>query len=254
MMIDGINTYMDSPLSWVLLMTAALFVGMSKTGIQGITILAIPFLAMGFGAKPSTGIMLPILCFADLIAVIYYRRKAEWKYIWKLLPMALLGFCVALAVDKMIPAREFKHLMGGCLLLVLAVMMWNQWKGKDNKYSDRWWYGTAFGLLGGFCTMIGNAAGPIMAIYLLSLHIPKMTFVGTNAWFFLCVNYLKLPFQIFAWHNINATTLLLDLCAIPAVIIGAIIGIRIVKILPEKGFRIFVTTVTFISVLMMLLN
>ncbi len=247
------TTYIQSEWSWIILFMAALFVGMSKTGIQGLTIIAIPLLAMVFGAKPSTGLMLPILCFADLIGVTYYRRQAEWKYIFKLLPMAIAGFFLALWVDHLIPATEFKHLMGACLAVVMGVMLWSQWKGKENLLIDKWWYSPLFGLLGGFTTMIGNAAGPVMAIYLLSIRMPKLAFVGTNAWFFLCVNYLKLPLQFFVWDNINMTTLAIDACTIPFVLAGAYIGIRLVKYLPERGFRIFTTIVTIVSVLMMLL-
>lgn len=247
------SAYIQSEWSWLILFVTAIFVGMSKTGVQGLTLLTIPLLAMAFGAKPSTGLMLPILCFADIIGVSYYRRQAEWKYIIRLLPMAIAGFFLAILVDNMIPATEFKHLMGGCLALVLGVMLWSQYKGKDNILIDKWWYSPLFGLLGGFTTMIGNAAGPVMAIYLLSTRMPKLAFVGTNAWFFLCVNYLKLPLQVFAWHNINLTTLAIDACAIPFVLIGAFLGIRLVKFLPEKGFRIFTTIVTIISVLVMLL-
>ena len=118
----------------------AVFVGMSKTGVQGLTILTIPLLAMTFGAKPSTGLMLPILCFADIIGVSYYRRQAEWRYILRLLPMAVAGFFLALWVDNMIPATQFKHLMGACLAVVLAVMLWSQWRGKENVLIDKWWY------------------------------------------------------------------------------------------------------------------
>lgn len=251
-MID-FSTYIQSEWAWMILFMAALFVGMSKTGIQGLTIIAIPLLATVFGAKPSTGLMLPILCFADLIGVGYYRRQAEWKYILRLLPMAIAGFFLALWVDHLIPATEFKHLMGACLAIVMGVMLWSQWKGKENLLIDKWWYSPLFGLLGGFTTMIGNAAGPVMAIYLLSIRIPKLAFVGTNAWFFLCVNYLKLPLQVFVWDNINLTTLAIDACAIPFVLIGAFLGIRLVKFLPERGFRIFTTIVTIVSVLVMLL-
>ncbi len=271
------SAYIQSEWSWVVLAVMAVFVGMSKTGIQGLAILTVPLLAMTFGAKPSTGLMLPVLCFADVIGVSYYRRQAEWRYIVRLLPMAVAGFFLALWVDNMIPASEFKHLMGACLALVLAVMLWSQWKAaharqshacmnaadheqdqpktkdKENLLTDTWWYSPLFGLLGGFTTMIGNAAGPVMAIYLLSTRIPKLAFVGTNAWFFLCVNFLKLPFQLFAWHNINLTTLAIDAYAIPFVLIGAFVGIRLVKFLPERGFRIFTTIVTIISVLVMIL-
>lgn len=251
-MID-LSMYMQNEWSWITLFVMALFVGMSKTGVQGLAILTVPLLAMAFGAKPSTGLMLPVLCMADLIGVSYYKRKAEWKYIMRLLPTAIVGFFLAIWVDHLIPATEFKHLMGACLALVLAVMLWSQWRGKENVLVDYWWYSSLFGLLGGFTTMIGNAAGPVMAIYLLSIRIPKLAFVGTNAWFFLCVNFLKLPLQVFAWNNINLTTLVLDACTIPFVLIGAWLGIRLVKLLPEKEFRIFTTIVTIISILAMLL-
>ncbi len=58
------SEYMQSEWAWIILSVTAIFVGMSKTGIQGLTILTVPLLAMTFGAKPSTGLMLPILCFA----------------------------------------------------------------------------------------------------------------------------------------------------------------------------------------------
>lgn len=250
-MID-FSPYIQSDWAWAVLFVMAVFVGMSKTGIQGITLLTVPLLAMTFGAKPSTGVALPILCFADLIGVTYYRRQAEWRYIIRLLPMAIAGFFLAIWVDNLIPATEFKHLMGGCLAIVLIVMLWGQYSGRENLLVDKWWYGPLFGLLGGFTTMIGNAAGPVMAIYLLSTRIPKLAFVGTNAWFFLCVNYLKIPLQVFAWHNINLTTLAIDLCTVPFILIGAFLGIRLVKILPERAFRIFTTIVTIISVIVMM--
>ena len=245
--------WIQSPSNWRMLFLSALLIGMSKTGIQVMSsLLAVPMMAMTFGAKPSTGLILPILCAADLIAVLYYRRIAEWRYVLKLLPSALAGFAVALFVDRLVPPTEFKHLMGGCLLVVLLVMFWSDWKGKENTLSSYWWYGPLFGLMGGFTTMIGNAAGPVMAIYLLSVKMPKYSFVGTNAWFFLVINYLKIPVQVFAWGNITASSLMLDACTIPFVIIGGVLGITLVKKLPEKGFRYFTTAVTCLSVLLLL--
>lgn len=100
--------------------------------------------------------------------------------------------------------------------------------------------------------MIGNAAGPVMAIYLLSVKMPKYSFVGTNAWFFLVINYLKIPVQIFAWGNMTSSSLMLDVCTIPFILTGGILGIALVKKLPEKGFRYFTTAVTSLSVLLLL--
>ncbi|MDR1121892.1 MAG: sulfite exporter TauE/SafE family protein [Dysgonamonadaceae bacterium] len=250
-MID-FSLWMNTTYDWVLLFMCALLIGMSKTGIQGITLLAIPFMAINFGAKPSTGLILPMLCFSDLIAVFYYRRMAEWKYVFKLLPAAVVGFFVAIAVDKLIPADEFRLLMAFCIFTGIAVMLWMEKKKKDAKMFTSWWYAPLFGLMGGFTTMIGNAAGPVMSVYLLSMRLPKYSFVGTSAWFFLLVNYLKLPLQIFVWDNISVTTILLNAMSIPFMVAGAIAGIVFVKKVPEKSYRTFIIVVTVLSTFMLL--
>jgi len=250
-MVD-ISLWMHTPYDWALLFACALLIGMSKTGIQGITLLAIPLMAINFGAKPSTGLILPMLCFSDIIAVFYYRRTAEWNYIFKLLPAAIVGFFVAIAVDKLIPSDEFRRLMGVCIFLGLAVMFWTERKGKNSKMFSTWWYAPLFGLMGGFTTMIGNAAGPVMSVYLLSMRLPKYSFVGTSAWFFLVVNYLKLPLQIFVWDNISLTTVALNALTIPFMVIGALTGIYFVKKVPEKTYRTFIIIVTILSTLMLL--
>lgn len=240
-------------IQWFAISLAALSIGMSKTGIQGIMLMIVPLMAMAFGAKESTGIILPMLCMADIIAVAYYKRIADWKIVSRLLPTAILGFFLAIGVDNMIPNGQFRGLMGWTLMLALAVMIWSEIFGKENKWSKKWWYAGTFGLLGGFTTMIGNAAGPVMSVYLLSMRKEKMEYIGINAWFFLVVNLLKVPLQTFVWDNITWDTFLLNLTMLPVIGIGAIAGIRIVKLLPEKAFRRFIQVVTIISVLMMIL-
>lgn len=237
---------------WLILALAALCIGMSKTGVQGMMLLIVPYMAMAFGAKESTGVILPMLCMADIIAVTYYKRIADWKVVAKLLPTAILGFFVAIFVDKQIPAQEFRQLMGWTLALALVVMLWSEIFGKENRWMKKWWYSALFGLLGGFTTMIGNAAGPVMSVYLLSMRKEKMAYIGINAWFFLVVNLLKIPLQIFVWDNISWSTFSLNLLMLPVIGIGALIGIRLVKLFPEKAFRRFIQVVTIISVALML--
>ena len=170
-----------SVFQWSILVLAGLCIGMSKTGVQGMMLLIVPYLAMAFGAKESTGVILPMLCMADIMAVAYYKRIADWKTVAKLLPTALLGFLVALFVDKLVPAQGFRQLMGWTLALAMAVMIWSEIFGKENRWMHKWWYSALFGLLGGFTTMIGNAAGPVMSVYLLSMRKEKMEYIGINA-------------------------------------------------------------------------
>lgn len=236
---------------WTILALTALCIGMSKTGVQGLMLLAVPYMAMAFGAKESTGVILPMLCMADIIAVIYYKRIADWKVVARLLPTAILGFFVAIFVDKLIPTDEFRHLMGWTLALALIVMIWSELFGKENRWMNRWWYSALFGLLGGFTTMIGNAAGPVLSVYLLTMRKEKMEYIGINAWFFLVVNLLKVPLQIFVWENISWDTFSLNLAMLPIIGIGAWLGVGIVKLFPEKAFRRFIQIITILSVAMM---
>lgn len=240
-------------LQWAVIVLSALCVGMSKTGVQGIMLMIVPLLAMAFGAKESTGIILPMLCMADIIAVAYYKRIADWKIVAKLLPTAILGFFLAIGVDNLVPGGQFRQLMGWTLMLALGVMVWNEIFGKENRWMKKGWYSAVFGLLGGFTTMIGNAAGPVMSVYLLSMRKEKMEYIGINAWFFLVVNLLKVPLQAFVWHNITCDSLALNLLMLPVIGIGALIGVRIVKMLPERAFRRFVQVVTVISVILMII-
>ncbi len=240
-------------IQWITISIAALSIGMSKTGVQGIMLMIVPLMAMAFGAKESTGVILPMLCMADIIAVAYYKRIADWKIVAKLLPTAILGFFLAIGVDSMIPGGQFRQLMGWTLMLALAVMIWSEIFGKENRWMKKWWYSAIFGLLGGFTTMIGNAAGPVMSVYLLSMRKEKMEYIGINAWFFLVVNLLKVPLQAFVWDNITWDSLILNLSILPVIGIGALIGIRIVKLLPERVFRRFIQIVTIISVILMVI-
>jgi uncharacterized membrane protein YfcA len=241
------------PWQWAAVIFSGICIGLSKTGVNGATTIVIPLMALIFGAKESTGVVLPMLCFADLLAVVWYRRNAEWKYIFRLLPWALAGFALALFVDTIVPAKGFKILIGVCIAGSLVVMFWNDRRGdrdrqgKEAAVPSVWWVTALFGIAGGFSTMIGNAAGPIMSVFLLSMRLPKTGFIGTAAWFFMIVNYLKLPLQILVWHNITTGGLRFGVTLIPAIIVGAALGIVLVKRVSEAHYRILVYVMTLVS-------
>ena len=230
----------------------ALLIGFSKTGVQGAVVVSIPMMAIAFGAKESTGVILPMLCFADIIAVSYYRRDANWKIVFGLLPSAVLGFFVALLVDAVMPKELFGILMAFCIFLGLIVMFAARGE-KAQKIARSRACASVFGVLGGFTTMIGNAAGPVMSVYLLSANLNKRSFVVTSAWFFLMVNYMKIPLQVFVWDNIGIHSLKLGLCGIPFIFVGAFLGIWLVNRIPEKFFRGLVVISTIVGTIMMVL-
>lgn len=242
-----------STLQWILLAVCGMLIGMSKVGVPGVSMLVVPALALIFGGKASTGILLPMLMMADLFGVGYYHRHAEWKYLWKLLPWAFVGIGIALWVGEVVNDTWFKNIIAILVFLCIGLMLWHDRKKGQNLFPDTWWFSAMMGILGGFATMIGNVAGPIFAIYLLAMHLPKNSFIGTGVWFFLIVNFSKFPLHIFVWKTINLDTLTLDLMLLPAIAFGAFAGIKLVQKISEKLYRTAVIIVTALSAFLLLI-
>lgn len=238
---------------WLLFAVCGMFVGMSKVGVPGVSMIVVPTLAIIFGGKASTGILLPMLMMADLFGVGYYHRHAEWKYLWKLLPWAFIGVGIALWVGEVVNDEWFKNIIAILVFVCIGLMLWKDRKKGSNLFPDTWWFAASMGILGGFATMIGNVAGPIFAIYLLAMHLPKNSFIGTGAWFFLIINFSKFPLHIFVWKTIGLDTLTLDIFLLPAIALGAFLGIKLVKKISDKMYRTAVIIVTALSAFLLLI-
>ncbi len=209
-------------------------------------------LAIVFGGRTSSGVMLPALILADIIGVIYYHKHAQFNYLWKLLPWTILGVLAGTYFGQSIDDELFKTIMSVIIIVSLVVMIWLEKAGKD-VIPDYWWFAAIMGTTAGFTTMVGNLAGTAMAIYLLSMRLPKNEFIGTVAWFFICVNIFKVPFHIWAWETITWQSFQLDLTLIPFIGLGAFVGIKLVKKIPEKNYRWFIIGMTAIAAVVILL-
>lgn len=232
--LTSINTY-----QWTLLLLGSLLAGMNKAGIQGATPLAVALFASAFGGLPSTGIILPILAAADIFALRYYYKQAQWRHILRVMPWTLAGIIAGVFVGSRVSGRVFIIFLGSSVLASAAILLWKELR-RNEKPPASPLFPPLMGIAGGFTTMVGNTGGPIISIYLLAMRLPKNGFLGTMAWFFFLTNIIKLPFHIFVWKTISANTLLLNLIALPVVFLGTFLGYRIVKIIPEKPYRFFV--------------
>jgi uncharacterized membrane protein YfcA len=241
-----------SPSAFILYFFCAILIGISKTGVPNIGTLAIPIFAMLFGAKSSTGVVLILLCFADLVAIVYYRKSFLWSEVKKLIPMALVGLLVGLLVGKYIDDRTFKIIISLCIIFSVIIIIWTQKAASFEKVIRNKWYSPVFGFIMGFFTMIGNAAGPALSIYMLSKKLDKITFTATAAWFIMILNLTKIPLQLFVWQNLSWAGLMLNILAIPFILLGGFIGIRILKTIPEQRFRQLVLSLVVLSSLMLL--
>ncbi|MCG8697498.1 MAG: sulfite exporter TauE/SafE family protein [Bacteroidales bacterium] len=231
------------------LLVCASLVGMAKTGLSGVGLLVVPVLAKALGARESVGILLPILIIADIFAVTYYNKHANWKHVLKLLPWALVGIVIGLFFGKSINDEHFKITIAVLVIVGIVILLFQDLRKDKTKIPDNWWFAAVLGLAGGFATMVANAAGSILALYLLSMRLPKDSYIGTGAWFFFIVNVIKVPLHVVYWKTITPDTLLLNLISVPAIIVGVVIGIKVVKLLPEKVFRVFIILSTLVVAL-----
>ncbi len=235
-----------------ILICVGVLVGMAKTGISGAGMIAVPLLALAFGGKNSSGLMLPFLIIADVCAIAYYHKHANWHYLRKLPAFAIIGVVIGTLVGNQINDELFKTMMAVMIFFCLSIMLLQE-KSRNTKLPDSTFFTAGIGVFGGFTTMVGNLAGPVMSLYLLAMRLPKNEFIGTAAWFFLLINLFKVPFHVYAWHTININSVLLNLSFFPAVALGALLGIKIIKLLPEKLFRYFVIAMTAVAAIALLL-
>ncbi len=242
-----------SALNWLLIGLCALLVGMSKTGVPGVSMIVVPTLALIFGGKQSTGVLLPILIMADVFGVIYYHRHAQWKHLLRALPWALAGLFLALWVGNQVNDEQFKRLIAIVVFVSVGLMLWKDYGIKREYTPDHWFFAAFLGVMGGFATMIGNVAGPIFAIYLLAMHLNKQSYIGTTAWFFFIINVSKLPLQAFVWNNITWNTLTIDLFVLPAIALGAWLGILLVDKISDANYKWLVVVITVFSAFLIFL-
>jgi len=236
----------SSLLNWLLILLAAFILGLSKAGVKGIDMLNVTLMAVVFGGKASTGVVLPLLCFADVLAVLYYHRHAQWTHFWKLLPWMVIGILVGVVVGKDLNEAVFRKIMATIILLTVVIVLVMEIR-KRIFVPQNFFFASGMGLVAGFTTMLGNLAGAFSNLYFLALRMPKNDFIGTAAWLFLVINWLKLPLQVLVWKNVSIGTLQVDLLLLPALLLGFFLGIRIVAKITDDSYRKVVVALTLVG-------
>lgn len=230
-----------------------MMIGITKTGIPGLGILVVPLMALVLPTRQSTGILLGILILADLFAIVYHRRNAKWHHVIRLLPPAIIGIVVGYFGLKVVNDQQLKPIIGTIVLLMLGInYLRTREKGNNTAVPGSLWLAAGLGLTAGITTMMANAAGPVMIIYLLAMRLPKTEFVGTAAWFFFIINWLKVPFSA-NLDLMTAESVKLDLMMLPFIAAGAITGIFFLKRIPQKAFNAVVQILALAAALKLIL-
>lgn len=234
-------------------MTGALFIGLSKGGLKGLGIITVALMALVYGAKASTGILIPLLIVADIMAVIYYNKHCKWSYLKKFLPAMIVGVLIGVWVGKDLPEVQFKKWMAVIILISVLIMFWRD-RQPNQKFPKNWLFAGSAGLAAGFTTMIGNLAGAFANLFFLATNLPKNEIIGTAGWLFFIINLFKLPFHIFIWETVTMESLRLDLPLLPAIFIGFVLGVKLVSYINEKMYRNFLLVATAVGAIAIFLK
>lgn len=244
--IEAISSFNLSTLDWIAVSIAVFILGIGKAGIKGFGVIIVVILALVFGEKASTGILLPMLITADIMAVIYYKRHVQWNIVIKLIPWMIVGVLVGVWVGNGISEVLFKKLMAVIIIFCVGIMFYFERRKKVMVPTNKV-FGSSMGFLAGFTTMIGNLAGPIANIYFLAIRFPKNEFIGTAAWLFFIINVFKVPFHIYVWETITVESFAINSILIPSIALGFFVGVQIVKKMTNANYRKFILVVTAIG-------
>ena len=243
------------PISYVFGWIAAVLVGLSKTGLPGVSIPAVVLMTEAFPEDTdlAIGAMLPVLLLGDVLAVARYRHHAQWSRLWRLFPYVAVGMAPGwLLLRQLSDGDALRPVLGGLMLGLLMLEVARRrydWQHVPHK----WWFIGGMGLLTGFSTTVAHAAFPVMTVYLLSQGMAKREFVGTAAWFFLLVNLSKLP--LYASNRmIPLETLRFDLLVAPATLLGVALGIYVLKRIPQHLFDTLALVLAAIAAARLLLS
>ena len=231
----------------------AVLAGLAKTAIGGLGAIAVALFAFVFPSKQASGLVLPLLIFGDFIAVFAYRRHTQWRYVWKLFPWTAIGVVIGYVALGRMGDHTARVLIGGIILALAALSLWRRATPRPERAPPMHFsVAIGVGILAGFVTLVANAAGALMAIYLVAMRLPKMEYIGTTAVFFLLLNLFKVPFMA-SLGLITADSFRLNLLLLPAVLLGAALGRWLLTRIEQSMFDNLVLAMSALAGLLLVL-
>lgn len=247
------NIYSFFSLPFLLAALGAFLLGIAKSGVKGIAVFIVILFVFAFGAKASTGVLMPLLIGGDIFAIIYYKKHADWKYIFILIPWMILGVILGTYFGNLLDENTFRLGMAGLILLTtLLLLYWERYPLKQ--VPSHWSFSGSLGVLAGFTTMIGNLAGAVTNIYFLAMRLPKNVFIGTSAYVFFIINLFKVPFHVYVWETINLGSFLTSLSYFPFLFLGLFVGVKVVARINDKNYRKLILILTAIGSVVLFLR
>jgi hypothetical protein len=238
----------------LLLGTAALVIGFSKTAVGGLASIAIAIFAAVLPTRESTAAILLLLIIGDVVAVWHYRRDADLGLLKRLIPTVIPGLALGALFLAWVDDLTLRRSIGGLLLVMALLQLSLKWRSPDTtRVASSHSAALVTGIASGFATMTANAAGAVMTLYLVAQGVEKRRFLGTGALFFFGVNLCKVPFSA-GLGLFSAETLWRTVLLAPLVLVGTWVGLHTARRLSQVHFDRAVLAATIVSALVLVLR
>lgn len=225
-----------------------LLIGLSKAGFGGgLGMLTTPLCVMAFGPTMGIGILLPLLCAGDAFSLWHYWKKWEMKNLRLMIVGIVVGVAIGAQLFRRFSPAELNFIIGlMAVLFVLFQIGKRLLSATLTPFVPRQPYGWMAGVGAGLTSTFAHGAGPVVTAFLLPQRLPKEIFTGTNVLIFTCINWIKVPFFLYA-GMIQPPSLRVSAVFFPLVPLGVWLGVWLNRHIPDKWFPPIVYALTFIT-------
>ncbi len=232
---------------------AGLLAGMMRAGFGGgVGVVAAPVLALVIPAKQALGVLLPLTLTADAISVSYYWGRWEPHLVRALLPGCIVGIALGSVLLDLIPEHVFRKLLGGMACVYVIFQMLGS-RITDRLQTTSRTGGLIVGVATGLVSSMLHSGGVVMMLYLAPLGLAGRTFVATAFLIGVVLNLVKIGPYV-ALGLIDTDSLLVTLKMLPALAVGALLGILLNHKLPRIWFHRAVLLIVVIVGIKLLLS
>lgn len=221
---------------------AAFFMGLSKGGMPIIAMLSVPLMALFMDPALAAGLLLPIYIVADWYTIYLFRRAFSPRNLKILIPSAFVGVVVGYVSVAYVSGNAVKLLLAAIGIYFVTDSVLKRMRKKtyppQPASAPR---GVFWGTIAGLTSYIAHSGGPPYQVYILPQKLDKMTYLGTTAILFACINMMKVGPYIWA-NQLTWDSFTQSLWLAPMALLGAWSGSRISHVLPERIFFLLIET------------
>ena len=221
------------PLFYAMAVPSVILIGLSKGGLTGLGVLAVPLMAIVASPMQAAAVLMPILLILDLVAVWTYRKSFDKVTLIITIPSSIIGIIIgAVLVSQVNP--DWIRVIIGFIAISFTISHWRTAKDRGSK-GHSIFRGTVWGSITGFTSFVTLTGAPPYQMYLLPLKLDQRTYAGTFMIFFWMNNILKIiPFMMLG--EMTRSTVTTSMILFPISLIFTFLGIWIVRKLPTKIF------------------